>query len=116
MIVGEGRILPADVPGRASVLQPARDRVCWWDGIAGAEHPVELGALADAVARHAPLALGAPDLSAERGELGSVGGREIRLDGFRGLDDVGVGVEDAVSGAGYRDLLRRPLTPSRRRT
>jgi hypothetical protein len=41
----------------------------------------------------------APDEGAERRQLGAIGGREVRLDRFNGLDDVGVGVEDAIAAA-----------------
>ena len=80
--------------------------------IARAEQPIEVGALADAVARHAALGRRAPDQRAERREAALVGGREVRLDRFGGFDDVRVGVEDPVAGACHKRVLLATLLSS----
>src|SRR5204863_9768155 len=62
---------------------------------------VRLRGLAVAVARQPGLGRRALHGRPERGRPGAVGRGEVRLDRLDGLDDVGVGIEDPMAGAGH---------------
>ena len=100
------RPLPAHVPGSAAVLEPAGDGRRRRHALPGTEAAIQVRTLAHHVPRHAGPGGGAPDQWLER-QLGPIGSREIRLDGFDGFDDVGVCVEDAIAGACHELSPRR---------
>src|SRR5439155_2678998 len=96
-IARKRRTLPADVPRRAAVLQALALCRRRFDALAGAQATIQLGALADSIARHAALGGAVSDRWCERLQPGLVRRREILLDRLHGLDDVRVRVEDPIA-------------------
>src|SRR5262249_51647870 len=109
----EGRTLPADVPGGATVPRApgrARGRL---DALPRAQAAVQRWPFTDQVARHSRFGRGAPDQRAQRGQLRSLRRREVFLDGLDRLDDVRVGGEDAIPRPGHGSPSLRTESPRR---
>src|SRR5205814_4752991 len=75
-----------------------------------AQLAVQLGPLADHVARHAGFGRRALDQRTKASKSRSIARSKISLDRLDGLDDVRVGVEDAVPGARHETPRQFPRT------
>ena len=100
------RALPAHVPGGAAILHTTRDGGRGLHPLPRAQAAVERGALSDLIPGHPAFGRSPLHRGAECRQLGAIGGREIRLDGLDGLDDVGVRVEDAIPRPRHQRFLR----------
>jgi hypothetical protein len=97
------RVVPEELS--SAVPHGSLDRRLEIDAVPGAEAAGQLRTFPHPVTGHASLARGALDQRAERGELGPIGAGEVRLDR---LDDVSLGVEDAIAFAGHDTLKASP--------